>query len=63
MYIEVMNSQISLGYWAKCKGESFVQWPTFTLLNARRFTFTQIPSYTNLSHDHVYCIYFPLDFG
>ena len=38
MYIEVMNSQILLGYWAN------LQWPTFTLPNARRFTFTQIPS-------------------
>lgn len=38
IYIEVMNSQILLGYWAN------LQWPTFTLPNARRFTFTQIPS-------------------
>lgn len=42
MYIEVMNSQILLGYWAKCKSES--TYSGQLLPNARRFTFTQIPS-------------------
>ena len=42
-FIEVMDWQILLGYWANCEGVSIIQWPDFTFLNTRFFIVPQIP--------------------
>ena len=43
MYNEVMDSQISLTYWANRESVSIIQWPEFTYLSTRIFTVPSIP--------------------